>query len=114
MTLPGLNALITRLSEVGIFQQLEGHEAHSDRRDAYLRALVAAHQRINLTQSVAAQRISMALCPRTDGNRDALGSALCALGFHPSAPRPRRLTGLDPVRPLPLPPLRRSRTCSPT
>lgn len=79
MTLPGLNALITRLSEVGIFQQLEGHEAHSDGRDAYLRALVAAHQRINLTQSVAAQRISMALCPRTDGNRDALGSALCAL-----------------------------------
>ncbi|MFG2470318.1 MarR family winged helix-turn-helix transcriptional regulator [Streptomyces canus] len=71
-----VSALVTRLTEAGL---LERHRDDTDRRVAHLRVTAKARQRIAQAEDVAARQLAAALRTLTDGDRDALGSALGAL-----------------------------------
>ena len=71
-----VSALVTRLTDAGL---LERHQDDADRRVAHLRVTAKARQRIAQAEDVAARQLAAALRTLTDGDRDALGSALGAL-----------------------------------
>lgn len=71
-----VSALVTRLTEAGL---LERHQGDTDKRVARLCATAKARQRIREVESFAAAQLASALHTLTDGDRDALGSALGAL-----------------------------------
>ena len=71
-----VSALVTRLTDAGL---LERHQDDIDRRVAHLRVTAKARQRIVQAEDVAARQLAAALRTLTDGDRDALGSALGAL-----------------------------------
>ncbi|MEU3787665.1 winged helix DNA-binding protein, partial [Streptomyces sp900129855] len=68
--------LVTRLTDAGL---LERHQDDTDKRVAHLRVTAKARQRIRQAEDVAARQLVAALRTLTDGDRDALGSALGAL-----------------------------------
>ncbi|MFJ3802549.1 MarR family winged helix-turn-helix transcriptional regulator [Streptomyces sp. NPDC090088] len=71
-----VSALVTRLTEAGL---LERHQDETDKRVAHLHVTAKACQRISEADTVATHRLSSALRTLTDGDLDALGSALGAL-----------------------------------
>ncbi|MFH9010940.1 MarR family winged helix-turn-helix transcriptional regulator [Streptomyces sp. NPDC017943] len=71
-----VSALVTRLSEAGL---LERHPDDTDRRVAHLRVTPLARERIGEVEKIAAAHLASALRTLTDGDLDALGSALGAL-----------------------------------
>jgi DNA-binding MarR family transcriptional regulator len=71
-----VSALVTRLTEAGL---LERHQDDTDKRVAHLCVTAMARQRIGEVQDIAAAQLASALRTLTDGDRDALGSALGAL-----------------------------------
>ncbi len=71
-----VSALVTRLTDAGL---LERHRDNADKRVAHLRVTAEARQRIRQAEDVAARQLAAALRTLTDGDRDALGSALGAL-----------------------------------
>ncbi|MET9964885.1 MarR family transcriptional regulator [Streptomyces sp. NPDC006356] len=71
-----VSALVTRLTEAGL---LERHQDETDKRVAHLRITATARQRIGEVEDVAARQLTSALRTLTDGDIDALGSALGAL-----------------------------------
>ncbi|MEH0580373.1 hypothetical protein QBA54_39370 [Streptomyces sp. B21-108] len=58
---------------------MERHQDDTDKRVAHLRVTAKARQRIRQAEDVAARQLVAALRTLTDGDRDALGSALGAL-----------------------------------
>ncbi|WP_167409483.1 MarR family winged helix-turn-helix transcriptional regulator [Streptomyces africanus] len=71
-----VSALVTRLTEAGL---LERHRDDTDKRVAHLRVTAKSRQRIGEVENIAATQLASALRTLTDGDRDALGSALGAL-----------------------------------
>lgn len=71
-----VSALVTRLTEAGL---LERHQDDTDRRVAHLRVTAKARQRISEVEDIAAAQLASALRTLTDGDLEALGSALGAL-----------------------------------
>ncbi|WKX12273.2 MarR family winged helix-turn-helix transcriptional regulator [Streptomyces sp. NL15-2K] len=71
-----VSALVTRLTEAGL---LERHQDDTDKRVAHLCVTAKARQRIGEVQNIAAAQFASALNTLTDGDLDALGSALGAL-----------------------------------
>jgi DNA-binding MarR family transcriptional regulator len=71
-----VSALVTRLTEAGL---LERHQDDADKRVAHLCVTAKARQRIGEVQNIAAAQFASALNTLTDGDLDALGSALGAL-----------------------------------
>ncbi|MER6159343.1 MarR family transcriptional regulator [Streptomyces sp. NPDC001868] len=71
-----VSALVTRLTEAGL---LERHQDDTDKRVARLCVTAEARQRIGEAEDVAARQLASALRTLTDGDLDALGSALGAL-----------------------------------
>ncbi|MGW0758344.1 MarR family winged helix-turn-helix transcriptional regulator [Streptomyces sp. NPDC002814] len=71
-----VSALVTRLTEAGL---LERRQDDSDKRVAHLCVTATARQRIGEVENIAAAQLASALRTLTDGDRDALGSALGAL-----------------------------------
>ncbi|MEV7389226.1 MarR family transcriptional regulator [Streptomyces sp. NPDC091215] len=71
-----VSALVTRLTEAGL---LERHQDETDKRVAHLRVTAKACQRISEADDIATGRLASALRTLTDGDLDALGSALGAL-----------------------------------
>lgn len=71
-----VSALVTRLTEAGL---LERHQDDTDKRVAHLCVTALARQRMGEVQNIAAARLAPALRALTDGDLDALGSALGAL-----------------------------------
>ncbi|MEG8277240.1 MarR family winged helix-turn-helix transcriptional regulator [Streptomyces sp. AHA2] len=72
-----VSALVTRLTEAGL---LERRQDGTDRRVAHLRVTPLARRRIDEVHKTAAAQLASALRTLTDGDLDALGSALGALG----------------------------------
>ncbi|CAL9370227.1 MULTISPECIES: MarR family winged helix-turn-helix transcriptional regulator [Streptomyces] len=72
-----VSALVTRLTEAGL---LERHQDDADKRVAHLRVTALARRRIDEVHTRAAAQLASALRTLTDGDLDALGSALGALG----------------------------------
>ncbi|MFE6197571.1 MarR family winged helix-turn-helix transcriptional regulator [Streptomyces sp. NPDC057838] len=72
-----VSALVTRLTEAGL---LERRQDDTDKRVAHLRVTALARHRIGEVEHIAAARLASALRTLTDGDLDALGSALGALG----------------------------------
>ncbi|MEU3851102.1 MarR family winged helix-turn-helix transcriptional regulator [Streptomyces sp. NPDC029554] len=72
-----VSALVTRLTDAGL---LERHQDDADKRVAHLRVTALARRRIDEVHSIAAAQLASALRTLTDGDLDALGSALGALG----------------------------------
>ncbi|CAM5710523.1 hypothetical protein SVIOM74S_00521 [Streptomyces violarus] len=71
-----VSALVTRLTEAGL---LERRQDDTDKRVAHLCVTAKARQRIGEVQNIAAAQLASALRTLTDGDLDALGSALGAL-----------------------------------
>ncbi len=71
-----VSALVTRLTAAGL---LERHQDEADKRVARLRVTAEARRRIAEVDGLVTRRISAALRTLTDGDLDALGSALGAL-----------------------------------
>jgi DNA-binding MarR family transcriptional regulator len=71
-----VSTLVTRLTEAGL---LERHQDDTDKRVARLFVTAEARQRIGEAESVATRDLASALRTLTDGDLDALGSALGAL-----------------------------------
>ena len=71
-----VSALVTRLTEAGL---LERHQDDTDKRVAHLCVTAMARQRIGEVGNIAAAQFASALRTLTDGDLDALGSALGAL-----------------------------------
>jgi DNA-binding MarR family transcriptional regulator len=72
-----VSALVTRLTEAGL---LERHQDDTDKRVAHLCVTALARRRIGEVEKIAAAQLAPALRHLTDGDLDALGSALGALG----------------------------------
>ncbi|WP_328351470.1 MarR family transcriptional regulator [Streptomyces sp. NBC_00457] len=71
-----VSALVTRLTDAGL---LERRQDDTDKRVAHLCVTATARQRIGEVENIAAAQLASALRTLTDGDRDALGSALGAL-----------------------------------
>lgn len=71
-----VSTLVTRLTEAGL---LERHQDDADKRVAHLRITAMARQRIGEVETFASAQFASALRTLTDGDLDALGSALGAL-----------------------------------
>ncbi|MBA2951377.1 MarR family winged helix-turn-helix transcriptional regulator [Streptomyces himalayensis] len=71
-----VSALVTRLTDAGL---LERHQDDTDKRVAHLCVTAKARQRLSEVENIAAAQFAAALRTLTDGDRDALGSALGAL-----------------------------------
>ncbi|MER5181096.1 MarR family transcriptional regulator [Streptomyces sp. NPDC002896] len=71
-----VSALVTHLTEAGL---LERRQDDTDKRVAHLYVTAKARQRIGEAESITAGQLASALRTLTDGDLDALGSALGAL-----------------------------------
>ncbi|MEX3105468.1 MULTISPECIES: MarR family winged helix-turn-helix transcriptional regulator [unclassified Streptomyces] len=71
-----VSALVTRLTAEGL---LERRQDEGDKRVARLRVTAEARRRIGEVDSLVTRRVSAALRTLTEGDLDALGSALGAL-----------------------------------
>jgi DNA-binding MarR family transcriptional regulator len=71
-----VSALVTRLTEAGL---LERHQDDADKRVAHLCVTAEARHRIDEAEGIATRHLAAALRTLTDGDLDALGSALGAL-----------------------------------
>ncbi|UUU29880.1 MarR family transcriptional regulator [Streptomyces sp. CA-210063] len=71
-----VSALVTRLTDAGL---LERRQDDTDKRVAHLCVTAKARRRIGEVETIAAAQFAAALRTLTDGDLDALGSALGAL-----------------------------------
>ncbi|MEU6261136.1 MarR family transcriptional regulator [Streptomyces sp. NPDC047043] len=71
-----VSALVTRLTEAGM---LERRQDDTDKRVAHLRVTAEARRRIAEAEDVATRQLASTLRTLTDGELEALGSALGAL-----------------------------------
>ncbi|WP_437014844.1 MarR family winged helix-turn-helix transcriptional regulator [Streptomyces sp. enrichment culture] len=72
-----VSALVTQMTERGL---LERRQDPADKRVAHLHLTPTARQRLTQVEQIMGAHVARALRALTDGERDALGSALGALG----------------------------------